>query len=147
MPRVPASKCGCGCGQAPAETTRSRKVSCDVCGFGFRTTRQWLALMGELPACPICQDPMSIECLYDLEVMGAAVLEASPQYAKACERADRSQQRREGKGKGKRVPYRPQCRACCRPMRRANATCSCGFHNDPRGGGYYATGSRDGMPF
>lgn len=104
--------------------------------------------MGELPLCPCCGDRMDVPCLLDLEVIGNEVLEASPQYAAACARADRSSARAAGKGRGRRAPYRPQCRACYRPMAHAGAHCSCGYVNDIRGGGYYAGGSSaEAVPF
>lgn len=48
--------------QAKKQTTRNRKAECPACGFIFRTTNQWFALVNWEPRCPDPECGETMQC-------------------------------------------------------------------------------------
>lgn len=91
----PKRKCPCRCGQAPAETTRLRKASCQWCGYIVRLSRDCISR--GLPTCP-CGGILEPDCLYDQcaapgEVGAAAYSELAARETDSAIRSDNHKRR------------------------------------------------------
>lgn len=58
------AKCDCGCGEAPASTTRLRRIACPCGASILRLSRA--ALQSIDATCRACGDSLEPTCLYDL---------------------------------------------------------------------------------
>lgn len=118
------AKCDCGCGEAPAATTRLRKIQCPCGASILRLSRS--ALLTIDATCKACGDPLAPSCLYDLTYTA----DAAGAIAELETRQLTRDVRNVITSPGRRAPMH-RC-GDCHAIRKAHGPCTrCGSEHDP----------------